>query len=79
MMNSYPAIEDHGLIGDLQTTALVATDGTIDWFCAPRFDSASIFAGLLDQEKGGLFRIAPEGAHNHGSVRADVGPRAVRC
>jgi GH15 family glucan-1,4-alpha-glucosidase len=62
MMNSYPAIEDHGLIGDLQTTALVATDGTIDWFCAPRFDSPSIFASLLDQEKGGHFQIAPEGA-----------------
>ena len=48
-MDSYPAIEDHGLIGDLQTAALVATDGTIDWFCAPRFDSPSIFAALLDR------------------------------
>ena len=35
-MDSYPAIEDHGLIGDLKTSALVATDDTIDWFCAPR-------------------------------------------
>jgi len=60
-MTSYPAIEDHGLIGDLQTAALVATDGTVDWFCAPRFDSPSIFAALLDQEKGGRFRIAPDG------------------
>ena len=60
-MNPYPAIEDHGLIGDLQTAALVATDGTIDWFCAPRFDSPSIFAALLDQEKGGHFRVAPDG------------------
>ncbi len=60
-MDSYPAIEDHGLIGDLQTAALVAGDGTIDWFCAPRFDSPSIFAALLDHEKGGHFRIAPEG------------------
>ncbi|GAA1815939.1 glycoside hydrolase family 15 protein [Luedemannella flava] len=60
-MNSYPAIGDHGLIGDLQTAALVATDGTIDWFCAPRFDSPSIFAALLDQQAGGAFRIAPEG------------------
>ena len=34
-MDSYPAIDDHGLIGDLQTAALVSTDGTIDWFCAP--------------------------------------------
>jgi GH15 family glucan-1,4-alpha-glucosidase len=61
-MPTYPAIEDHGLIGDLQTAALIATDGTIDWFCAPRFDSPSIFAGLLDQQAGGYFRVAPEGA-----------------
>jgi GH15 family glucan-1,4-alpha-glucosidase len=60
-MDSYPAIEDHGLIGDLQTAALVTKDGCIDWFCAPRFDSPSIFAALLDREKGGYFRIAPEG------------------
>ena len=58
-MRSYPAISDHGLIGDLQTTALVATDGTIDWFCTPRFDSPSVFASLLDQERGGRFSIAP--------------------
>jgi GH15 family glucan-1,4-alpha-glucosidase len=58
-LRSYPAISDHGLIGDLQTTALVATDGTIDWFCTPRFDSPSVFASLLDQERGGRFRIAP--------------------
>jgi GH15 family glucan-1,4-alpha-glucosidase len=60
-MDSYPAIEDHGLIGDLQTAALVTNDGIIDWFCAPRFDSPSIFAGLLDIKRGGYFRIAPEG------------------
>ncbi|MGC4856456.1 glycoside hydrolase family 15 protein [Micromonospora sp. DT4] len=59
-MDSYPAIEDHGLIGDLQTAALVTCDGTVDWFCAPRFDSPSIFAALLDKEKGGYFRIAPD-------------------
>lgn len=60
-MNPYPAIEDHGLIGDLQTAALVATDGTIDWFCAPRFDSPSIFASILDHRNGGYFRITPDG------------------
>src|SRR5262245_20960905 len=60
-MGTYPAIEDHGLIGDLQTAALVASDGTIDWFCAPRFDSPSIFASLLDEQKGGHFKIQPDG------------------
>ena len=58
-MSDYPLISDHGLIGDLQTSALVAKDGTIDFFCAPRFDSPSIFASLLDARKGGYFRIAP--------------------
>ena len=47
-MDDYPLIADHGLIGDLQTAALVSTNGTIDWFCAPRFDSPSIFGSLLD-------------------------------
>jgi GH15 family glucan-1,4-alpha-glucosidase len=60
-VSQYPLISDHGLIGDLQTAALVATDGTIDWFCAPRFDSPSVFASLLDEERGGRFRIAPSG------------------
>ena len=59
-MSEYPQIADHGLIGDLQTAALVATDGTIDWFCCPRFDSPSVFASLLDAERGGRFRIAPD-------------------
>ena len=56
-MSDYPLISDHGLIGDLQTSALVTKDGTIDFFCAPRFDSPSIFASLLDAQKGGRFRI----------------------
>src|SRR4051794_25691030 len=58
-MSDYPLIAEHGLIGDLQTSALVATDGTIDWFCAPRFDSPSVFGALLDHDKGGHFRIRP--------------------
>ena len=60
-MDSYPAVEDHGLIGDLQTAALVTKDGTLDWFCAPRFDSPSIFGGLLDRHRAGYFQISPEG------------------
>lgn len=58
-MTKYPLIADHGLIGDLQTAALVSTDGTLDWFCSPRFDSPSIFASLLDAERGGHFSIHP--------------------
>jgi GH15 family glucan-1,4-alpha-glucosidase len=59
-MDRYPNISDHGLIGDLQTAALVSTDGTVDWFCCPRFDSPSVFASLLDADGGGYFRIAPD-------------------
>ena len=54
------AIEDHGLIGDLRTAALVGTDGTIDWFCAPRFDSPSIFGAILDRDNGGSWQISPK-------------------
>jgi GH15 family glucan-1,4-alpha-glucosidase len=61
-MLTQAAIEDHGLIGDLQTAALVTTDGTIDWYCCPRFDSPSVFAAILDAERGGHFQIAPEGS-----------------
>jgi GH15 family glucan-1,4-alpha-glucosidase len=56
----YPDIADHGLIGDLQTAALVAADGTVDWFCCPRFDSPSVFASLLDADHGGYFRMGPD-------------------
>ena len=59
-MDRYPNIGDHGLIGDLQTAALVTTDGCVDWFCVPRFDSPSVFASLLDADKGGFCRIAPD-------------------
>ena len=59
-MARYPNISDHGLIGDLQTAALVTTDGSVDWFCCPRFDSPSVFATLLDADHGGYFRIAPD-------------------
>ena len=59
-MDRYPDISEHGLIGDLQTAALVSTDGTIDWFCCPRFDSPSIFASLLDHDRGGYFHIGPD-------------------
>lgn len=50
-------IENHGIVGDMRTVALVATDGTVDFMCWPRFDSPTIFGGLLDGERGGSFRI----------------------
>ncbi len=55
----YQSIENHGIIGNMRSAALVALDGTIDWLCLPRFDSPSVFGAILDAEKGGRFRIAP--------------------
>ena len=56
----YLPIEDHGIIGDLHTVALVGKNGTIDWYCIPSFDAPSVFGALLDAEKGGFFSIAPQ-------------------
>ena len=55
----YLPIEDHGIIGNLHTAALVGTDGTIDWLCLPAFDSPSVFCSILDDEKGGHFALRP--------------------
>jgi GH15 family glucan-1,4-alpha-glucosidase len=56
----YLPIAEHGLVGDLHTVALIGTDGTVDWYCCPRFDSPSVFAAILDADRGGRFRIAPD-------------------
>ena len=55
-------IEDHGLLGDLHTAALVCRDGTIDWLCLPRFDSGACFAALLGDQRHGFWRVAPPAA-----------------
>ncbi|MFJ4201092.1 glycoside hydrolase family 15 protein [Streptomyces sviceus] len=54
----YLPIAEHGLIGDLRSVALVGTDGTIDWYCCPSFDAPSVFASILDTERGGRFELA---------------------
>ena len=61
-------IEDYGLIGNCQTAALVSRDGSVDWLCLPRFDSAACFAALLGTPDNGRWQIAP----------ADPSPRITR-
>jgi GH15 family glucan-1,4-alpha-glucosidase len=56
----FEPIEDYGLIGNMRSIALVGTQGSIDFFCFPRFDSPSVFAALLDHKKGGFFCIRPD-------------------
>jgi len=56
---SYQPIENYGIIGNMRTAALVGMNGSIDWYCSPHFDSASVFGAILDDEKGGRFKIAP--------------------
>ena len=52
-------IEDHGVIGNMRSAALVTMEGSVDFYCFPEFDSPSVFAALLDTEKGGSFEIRP--------------------
>jgi GH15 family glucan-1,4-alpha-glucosidase len=68
-MGGYRAINEYGLIGDCRTAALVGPDGSIDWFCWPRFDSDALFARLLDAERGGAWRVGPAGAQGDGDMR----------
>lgn len=57
--SQYLPIENYGIVGDLETVALIAANGSIDFMCYPRFDSPTIFAGLLDNDKGGKFELGP--------------------
>jgi GH15 family glucan-1,4-alpha-glucosidase len=59
VLPDYLPIAEHGIIGDLHSVALVGTNGAIDWYCCPSFDSPSVFGGILDRARGGFYRIAP--------------------
>jgi GH15 family glucan-1,4-alpha-glucosidase len=71
------AIRDYAIIGDGRSAALISRGGSLDWLCWPQFDSASIFAAILDEERGGRFLIAPAGTFR--SERSYVGETNVLC
>jgi GH15 family glucan-1,4-alpha-glucosidase len=62
-------IEDYAIIGDMQSAALVCSNGSVDWLCLPRFDSAACFAGLLGDDKHGHWQIAPPAGTGQASRR----------
>ena len=81
-------LEDYGLIGDMQSAALVGRDGAIDWLCLPRFDSASCFTALLGDERHGRWLLAPAGevratraatGRGRSCSRPSSRPRTARC
>jgi GH15 family glucan-1,4-alpha-glucosidase len=71
-MRRYPPIGEHGMIGDLQSCALISSDGVLDFFCAPRFDSPSLFASLVDHDKGGYVRLAADDSELGGPETSKV-------
>ena len=66
----YPTIQDHGVIGNMHTAALVSSEGIIDWLCLPDFDSPSVFAAILDDKRGGSFAISP--VNSEGLIRKQM-------
>jgi GH15 family glucan-1,4-alpha-glucosidase len=71
-------VEDYAIVGDMQSVALICTDGSVDWLCLPRFDSEACFAALLGTEDHGQWRIAPpDGLGRSSASRRYAGDTSV--
>ena len=66
-------IEDYAIVGDMQSAALIGRDGSVDWLCVPRFDSAACMAALLGDEGHGQWRISPAGAQGPAGALGPAG------
>ncbi len=64
MSVGYPDIGDYGVIGDCRSAALVSKDGALEWLCMPRFESAALFAAILDRDRGGSFAVRPTAGYS---------------
>ena len=73
--SDYPAIGDYGVVGDCRTAALISRDGSVEWLCFPHFAGPSMFAAILDRERGGHFTVRPRGGYR--SRRRYVGDSNV--
>jgi GH15 family glucan-1,4-alpha-glucosidase len=70
-------IEDYAIVGDMQSVALIGTDGSVDWLCLPRFDSEASFAALLGTDDHGHWRIAPAVPGTSGPTRRYTGDTLI--
>jgi len=60
----YPAISDYAVIGDCRTAALISRGGAIEWLCLPHFSAPSVFAAMLDRQRGGYFSVSPDSPYS---------------
>ena len=67
---AHQPIENYGVVGNMRTVALIGMNGSVDWACSPQIDSPSIFGAILDQQKGGYFKICP--AEQHGITYVEM-------
>ncbi len=77
-LSDFPRIEDHGVLFNNRSAALVSKDGEIDWACFPNFDSDPVFFSILDRSSGGYFAISPVDSDYKSSQRYKEDTRKIQ-